>query len=485
MKAVSKTASIYGQSVANRVAKVSVRSNHTPPGAAGLQSRGFAGTQNRESRQSSRLADSARPSSPVKIKMQNTLKRLATEASNTPPKPNALNLPRPPASSALNQIQDGHGNGHSTAAQGSTKVNNCSQTRVNRNSSVYSIRVTGAPDSNNTAVNSSGSIHFVSSPHAKAASAMGIMHYGSNYNSMIAAANRGCYPGNRAMLPHPPQAVVPKTFPASSVAGGELLAGGETVVHPPPPPGVMALAPQTIGLSLPFQRYFSVDQAGVTAGHHTRRNVAYGGVPDVRLGGAARPRVSGIQEWLRQQQSESGFSVCCYYPNDNDSAAIDKPNAAAECADFENLVYACDANDNTTANADECAHDPSQCSSCCKPRHCFNDSRPPGCLRHSSPSPNGCPFKSSFAVRSHRRKPALKSFATDGKLDECLKGLDFLQAPSRSIQRGHTAGNVFNGKKTHLPTPSFIYKLFSLKHRHERNIHHKKDTFLSVTCSSS
>ena len=228
--------------------------------------------------------------------MQNTMKKLTNEASNTPTKPNAFNLPKCTATTQ--------------SASTNTDYNKSQpkyQSKYNR--SLYGVRLPANDDLKNTNVaNPSG--HFVSSSHSKAASTMGIMNFGTAYSSVVAAANRGCL-NNKFIHPHPPpQAVIPKTFPVSSLAGGEVIGGGNTLTHPTPPPGLVAISPQNVGLGLPFHKYYNVDQP------QQRRGANYL-VQDSRYG-IDYSRISGIYEWASRQQSESGFSVCAYYsPSDH------------------------------------------------------------------------------------------------------------------------------------------------------------------------
>ncbi|XP_077970518.1 tubulin tyrosine ligase 3-like isoform X2 [Styela clava] len=199
-----------------------------------------------------------RTGSPVKLKMQTTMKRLTNEVKSTPSKPNALNLPRFASNSSL----------HS---------NNGSQTSIpkvlSQGNIAKSVSTHGRGQSNPV-----GGFHCVSTTQAKAASTMGIIP-GSHYAGLIAAANRGHVRG----CPH--QVIVPKTFPPSLVPGAEIL-------HKAPyQGGVMAVTPQTIGLTLPLQKLFGGDislNATTRARHMEIYN--YPG-QDFRFGG--KQRVSG------------------------------------------------------------------------------------------------------------------------------------------------------------------------------------------------
>ena len=200
-----------------------------------------------------------RAKTPVKVKMHSTMKRLTSEANNIPSKPNAFNLPKCPTSSTTS-TQSSTG-----IATQTTGPKTHPQTRITAkaNGSLYSVKLLSSEENS---TNNSNPTHFVSSPQAKAASTVGIMSLGSAYSSVVAAANRGCLP-NKIIHPYPPpQPVVPKNFPVSVVPGGDVFAGGNAVMHPGPPPGVVALSPQTIGLSLPFQKYYNMNTEPTT--HH-------------------------------------------------------------------------------------------------------------------------------------------------------------------------------------------------------------------------
>ena len=280
-KQLHRAASVYSQKVVNKAPKTNVATNTslTVP---------------------SQTADKLLPNrsstvkTPVKVKMQTTIKRLNNEASHTPNKPNAFNLSKcskPPhsQSAATNQNE----------LKSQTGNNNLSKFRRN----LYSVKV---PDEESLRepknLNSPG--HFVSSSQAKAASSMGIMHFGTAYSSVVAAANRGCLNG-KYFNPHPPtQVIVPKNFPTSVLNRGAVLAGGNTMGHPSTPPGVVAVRPQNLGLSLPFGKCFNPELS-------SHRGNAYS-PPDSRFG-PSYVRVSGIYEWLNKQQHESGLIVSSYF----------------------------------------------------------------------------------------------------------------------------------------------------------------------------
>ncbi|XP_076805040.1 uncharacterized protein LOC143448955 isoform X1 [Clavelina lepadiformis] len=285
----SNKPTVYSQTAScfNRPTKVTlqnssnIQNKHSPVGS--------------KTSRSSRLLNE-RTNSPVRIKMQNTLKRLTSEATNTPAKPNAFNLPKCPSGNVS------VGSSGSTTSLPPSSVpsqvslcKNSSQSRKN-NSNQTPVKLLSHLEQQ-VQSSSNTTVHFVSSSQAKAASSMGIMHVGTAYNSMIAAANRGCLPCKVQQSPYAiPQAIVPKTFPVSGIPGGDVVAGGHVLSHPSAPAGVIAVTPQNVGLGLPFQRYFNMnaDAANMVATgsqpSFNRRSVAYGN-QDFRLG-APHPRVS-------------------------------------------------------------------------------------------------------------------------------------------------------------------------------------------------
>nr|XP_009861473.2 tubulin monoglycylase TTLL3 isoform X2 [Ciona intestinalis] len=301
-----------------------------------------------------------RSRSPVKIKMQSTLKRLNNEAHNIPTKPNAFNLPKcSPSNTSI-----GSSGTASTASQASVPrvpSYGCKQP-------AYSIKLPTGPDAQHAAPGN-GNTHFVSSSQAKAASSMGIMHLGSAYSSMIAAANRGCLPGKFNHIPFPPpQAVVPKTFP-SSIPAGEIAPGGGTYTHPTPPTGVVAVTPQNLGLSLPFQKFFHAQAEQYLAQQQGRRGPNYPPPQEFRLGGSRRQHVSGCIK-AKSECVVCGMSDCASMTNESsrDSGTVrnsspvpgsrhasprNRNHVTCRCATYRNVI-----SDDFLTNSVNCVGDP-------------------------------------------------------------------------------------------------------------------------------
>ena len=437
-KSLQRASSIYNRNVYSK--KSQVRSSVTAQNSS-----------SQSNKQSSSRTEVVR--TPVRIKMQTTMKRLTTEANNIPSKPNAFSLPKCPSN-----LQ------HSATNTEHLKTQTHTQSKYNR--SPYSVRVPASDETKN-GQNSSG--HFVSSSQAKAASTMGIMNFGTAYSSVVAAANRGCL-NTKYVHPHPPpQAVVPKTFPVSGLAGGEVVAGGHTLVHPPPPPGLVALSPQNIGLGLPFRKYYNVDQ------YSQRRGGSYV-VQDPRYG-MDHSRISGIYELACKQQSESGFSVCSYYsPSDYINPPTNKIFNETDNTMRHSNSTCSNSRDQVCQNSRDnlCAID--------KAMHKSKDSFSPISQQPKKNSAiwnsNG-PFSNKLADKSNKNRSRSSDVIKDTPKWENL--IEKIPIPIRS----QTTDDQFNCKRARqAPKPFPVLKLFSLRHRHAKSLSKCRNKALAISCST-
>ena len=372
---------------------------------------------------------------PVRIKMQNTMSRLNSEVNNTPNKPNAFNLPKCSA--------------HSSIGNSEHKPHTRSQSKYNRN--VYSVRLSASEDTKVSGGSTSNG-HIVSSPQAKAASTMGIMNFGSAYSSVVAAANRGCL-NTKIAQPHPPPLrVVPKTFPISGIAGGEVIAGGSTLSHPPPAHGLVALSPQNIGLGLPFHKYYNSEQQQ----GKSRRGGTYV-VQDPRYG-IDYSRISGIYEWVCKQQSETGLSICSYYqPCDVTNCFTNSVSTDNTIISLPDMTSAnnCDVIGEKPVNLNKTDHDWGD-NALQQSRELFDPVS--GELRNLFPYADSCPFANRHTINLHNN-PLSKKQPRWEKL---------AMYQTRAGRRSRTT-ETFRGRAKQAPKPLPVLKLFSLSHRHKRN----------------
>lgn len=439
---MQRAASVYSQTIVNKASRTNVRSTTSS------QSQ----TQSRD-----KILQNRHPTvkTPVKIKMQSTIKRLSSEEQNTPSRPNAFNLPKcskPPNHQSLSNNQAGVKPQHNT-------TNNTSKFQRN----IYSVKlhsVEGVKE--NKIQNATG--YFVSSPQAKTASAMGISNFGTAYNSVVAAANRG-YINGKYLNSHPlPQVVVPKTFPASGLAGGEIISGGNTMNHPPAPPGVVALNPQNVGLGLPFCKYYNTDLSN-------RRGSSYVS-PDSRFG-PSYLRVSGIYEWLSKQQCDSGLFVSSYYPSNekNDlpvTLKLDTNQNGLELTNTEHLTQTdvLVSNNNSLNNVRNAVQQ--ECKS----------SFPPSPYEKSKSADRFdeyAPFNSKLSCRGKGGKPLSVTFKKP-------KWEEFVTKNTKVRRRRKTASREFPPSQKDSTLP--LINLYSLSQRHHRSIMKSKQLGLTISCPS-
>ena len=372
------------------------------------------------------------------------MKRLNNEVNNTPGKPNAFNLPKCPTKPPP-----------ATNPKLPTKV----QAKLNGN--VYNVRITTNDDSKD---HSNG--HFVSSSQAKAASTMGIINYGSVYSSVVAAANRGCLNSKFSYPYPPPQAVVPKTFPVSGVAGGEVGAGGNTVIHPPPPPGLVALSPQNVGLALPFQKFYSAEQQGI----YQRRAINY----VVQDPCQVFHRSPGICKQLQQQQRESGFFVCSY--TSSTSVAANNPcnNVITNPPPLCSIV-----SPRSDSNCDESVAGLRKISAVGQNANSFHSilNRYQKKQSYTKQSTNS-PFVNKLSENKGKRFWSANETTT-----ETPRWGELIRQPKRSQTTNPKTNRTKSNLKPRSPLP--VLKLFSLRHRHAKSLSKNRICSLAITCPST